>query len=203
MRRFLVLLVLTSFALLGAVPTGAGASTDGAAGGNFYHGGRSAAFSDYGPGSALEGTKSVGARDVVSPGHDYDLSSSFVTPRIPASLAGSQRTAFSNADSIYRSSELGAIRNAHASGIATEVRIGGTTVLYEPGMPASGMTLFGEDAFVLGPHAFVSEAELAQTLLHESHRLATSARPGSALVTSETQPTFDFAVQNYHALLGG
>ena len=107
-------------------------------------------------------------------GHIYDISASLVAPRIPAGLVGAQRTAISNVDSIFRSSDFGAIRNAHATGVATEVRIGGTTVIYELGMPASGMTLFGEDAFALGPQAFVSEAELAQTLLHESHRLATA-----------------------------
>ena len=76
------------------------------------------------------------------------------------------------------------------------MNIGGRTILVDPGVPASGMTLFGENGFVLGREAFVSDAELTKTLLHETRRLETSQSVAGAsgrLVSSETDATFSFA----------
>ena len=71
------------------------------------------------------------------------------------------------------SPEMGQVQRAYREGVSLMVRMGGRLVLYEPGLPASGMTLFGEDGFVLGPEALVSQAELIQTCLHELYRLST------------------------------
>ncbi|MBX3206710.1 MAG: hypothetical protein KF764_16695 [Labilithrix sp.] len=81
-----------------------------------------------------------------------------------------------------------------------ELAVGGRTVIVEPGMPASGMTLFGENAFVLGREAFTSDAELAKTLLHETQRLTTSRSGGGVsaeLATSETEAAASFAARAY------
>lgn len=78
--------------------------------------------------------------------------------------------------------------------------------MYEPKLPASGMALFEENGFVLGPEAFVSEAELTQTLLHESYRLGMTTSSGGlsgALATSETNAAASFAARMYEALMGG
>lgn len=84
-----------------------------------------------------------------------------------------------------------------ASGKMALVRIGGRLIQYEAHYPFSGMTMFGENGFLLGPQAFKSEAELVKTLLHETHRLSTSlatkAGVDAALVQGETKAAFDFA----------
>ena len=113
--------------------------------------------------------------------------------------------AFDNAQTIFESDEFDLIRNANENGTVVEVMIGETTVLYEPDLPASGMTLFEENGFVIGPEAFVSEAELAQTVLQESHRLATSRAleqgVDGALAASETAAAAEFAANNFESLL--
>lgn len=121
-------------------------------------------------------------------------------------LTTAERAAFSTAENIYGSGEFGVIRSAFEAGTAAEVNVGGVTVLYEPKLPASGMTLFGESAFVIGPEAFASEAELAQTILHESYRLTASASSGwvsGELATSATNAAASFAEQMLETLLGG
>jgi hypothetical protein len=55
---------------------------------------------------------------------------------------------------ILASAEFATIRAAAQSGAAAEVQIAGRVVAYEPGLRASGMTLFGENGFVLGREAF-------------------------------------------------
>jgi hypothetical protein len=90
---------------------------------------------------------------------------------------------------------LGQLRAAFEAGGA-ELNIGGRTILVDPGVPASGMTLFGENGFMLGREAFASEAELTKTLLHETHRLVTSqgaAGVTGSLAASETNAAFSFA----------
>lgn len=67
------------------------------------------------------------------------------------------------------------IRAAQASGKSVSVQFQGRTIQYEPGLPASGMTMFGENWYVIGREAFTSEAELTKPLLHETHRLTTSS----------------------------
>ncbi|HEX8336765.1 MAG TPA: toxin TcdB middle/C-terminal domain-containing protein [Pyrinomonadaceae bacterium] len=100
------------------------------------------------------------------------------------------------ARTILGSAELAKLRAAHAAGQSVEVRIGGRLIQYEPGLNASGMTMFGENGFLIGRGAFVSEAELGKTFLHELYRLGTSASSGgvsASLVKSETEAAFNFA----------
>jgi hypothetical protein len=81
-----------------------------------------------------------------------------------------------------------------------ELTINGRTIIVEPGMPASGMTLFEENAFVVGREAFTSDAELTKTLLHETQRLVTSRSSGGVsgeLATSETEAAASFAERAY------
>lgn len=76
------------------------------------------------------------------------------------------------------------------------VKIGDRVIQYEPGLPASGMTMFGENGFLIGKEAFASSDELGKTVLHELHRLNTSASAtgvSGALATKETQAAFEFA----------
>jgi RHS repeat-associated protein len=104
------------------------------------------------------------------------------------------------ARSILRSSGMGTLRNAAVRNVSAEVRIGGRTVIYEPGMKESGMTLFGENGFVLGRNAFSSSGELTKTVLHELYRLTTSARGGAsaASVANETAAAWRFADRAYN-----
>src|SRR4051812_46483269 len=67
---------------------------------------------------------------------------------------------------ILSSSELAQLRLAQQAGKGLVVRIGGRLIQCEPGAPCSGMTLFGENGFLLGREAFASESELVKTLLH-------------------------------------
>lgn len=110
------------------------------------------------------------------------------------------------AQSIYDSLEFGALRDANAAGEYAQIEVGGVTVVYEPGLPSSGFTLFGEHGFAMGPEAFSSEAETARTILHETFRLNTSqAADGVSadLASSETQSAFDFANKAYDSWGGG
>jgi RHS repeat-associated protein len=102
---------------------------------------------------------------------------------------------------ILRSSGMQTLRNAAAGTVQTEVQIGGRTVVYVPGMNASGMTLFGENGFALGRNAFSSSAELTKTVLHELYRLNTSARGAASAgrVTRETAAAWRFAERAYNA----
>jgi len=71
-------------------------------------------------------------------------------------------------------------------------------------LPASGFTLFEENAFVIGKEAFKSQAELNKTLLHELYRLNTSgaksARVSRASAAAETKSAATFAEETYNAL---
>ncbi len=76
-------------------------------------------------------------------------------------------------------------------------------IQYEPGLPASGMTMFGENGFLIGREAFASPQEFQQTILHELHRLTTSQSStgvSGALATQETKAAADFAAQTVEAL---
>jgi hypothetical protein len=97
---------------------------------------------------------------------------------------------------ILASSEFQALRAAHEAGESVTVRIAGRLIQYEPGLPASGMTMFGDSGFLIGREAFTSEAELGKTLLHELYRLSTTNSAGGAsgaLVGQETAAAFGFA----------
>lgn len=91
------------------------------------------------------------------------------------------------------------LRAAHAAGKMAAVRIAGRTIQYETHYPFAGMTLFGENGFLLGPQAFRSEAELVKTLLHETYRLSTSTvrSTGTDGLTAarETAAAFEFATR--------
>jgi len=73
-------------------------------------------------------------------------------------------------------------------------------------LPSSGFTLFGEKGFVIGPEAFSSESELAKTVAHESHRLATTESAGGVgadLANAESNAAFNFAEQTWQFVTGG
>lgn len=74
---------------------------------------------------------------------------------------------------------------------------------YEPGLSASGMTLFGENGFVIGRGAFSSGGEFGRTVLHELYRLSHSGAAGGvsgALATQETAAAAGFAERAAAAL---
>lgn len=97
---------------------------------------------------------------------------------------------------IISAAEFAELRAAHAAGQSATIKIAGRVVQYEPGLPASGMTMFGENGFLIGREAFTSEAELGKTVLHELYRLQTSASASGVsggLATGETAAAFSFA----------
>jgi len=65
-------------------------------------------------------------------------------------------------------------RNPYANGQSMTANIGGRSIQYEPGLPASGMTAFGENGFLMGPPAFQSNFEQNATVLQELYRLTFS-----------------------------
>jgi hypothetical protein len=100
------------------------------------------------------------------------------------------------AQGILNSSELAKIQAAHAAGEPVTVTIGGRVIQYEPNLPASGMTMFGENGFLIGREAFTSTQELQKTVLHELYRLTTSqsvAGVSGALAAQETKAASMFA----------
>ena len=87
---------------------------------------------------------------------------------------------------------------AHGAGEPLTVKIGERLVQYEPGLPASGTTMLGENGFLLGPEAFSSNLELSQTVLHELHRLNFSNSAGGVsadLAAQETHAAASFAAR--------
>jgi hypothetical protein len=110
------------------------------------------------------------------------------------------------ANGILESAELAQVAEAHAAGESLTVEIGGRLIQYEPGLPASGMTMFGENGFLIGNEAFASEGELAKTVLHELYRLGTSVAPESGVTAStaaaETEAAFNFATRAFEFLKG-
>jgi RHS repeat-associated protein len=97
-----------------------------------------------------------------------------------------------------------ALKKIFELGTGQEVKIGGRTIVVEPEAPMSGLTLFEEDAFVLGKDAFSSPLELRKTILHELYRLNTSNLKGQNVtqgaVSGETKAAFDFAEKNAQKL---
>lgn len=107
-----------------------------------------------------------------------------------------EKSVIAKADDILNDPEFDKLRRAFADGEVAEVNIKGTTIVFEPDYPGSGMTLFNEGGFVMGRHAFSSEGETVRTVLHESHRLATSQQAGGVTqktATSETRAAERFA----------
>jgi hypothetical protein len=110
------------------------------------------------------------------------------------------------ANTILDSAGLAQIAEAHAAGESLTVQIGTRIVQYEPGLNASGMTMFGEDGFLIGNEAFATEGELAKTVLHELFRLGTSITPeagvSAATAAAETEAAAGFAARAYEFLKG-
>jgi hypothetical protein len=101
--------------------------------------------------------------------------------------------------SIIESSKFAEIRTAYMNNIPTEIKINGITIVYEPTTPSdiSGMPLFGEKGFIMGPRAFSSGKETAATVYHEMYRLGTSTIQGTAAadggVANETDAAWAFS----------
>jgi LysM repeat protein len=133
------------------------------------------------------------------------------TAAADAALAGfnaAEKAIIIEVRAMLKAPELAQIRAAHAAGKEVVVKIGGRLIQYEPAMNASGMTMFGENGFLIGRQAFTSEAEFVKTLLHETHRLVTSAigrgaGASGAAVAAETEAAFTFAERAYRAVLAG
>lgn len=93
--------------------------------------------------------------------------------------------------------EFAKIKEAHEAGKSvTTININGRIIQYEPNLPSSGMTMFGENGFLIGREAFTAEGELGKTVLHELHRLATSKAAGGVsgeLAAQETKAAWEFA----------
>jgi hypothetical protein len=123
--------------------------------------------------------------------------------RVGGVLSGGVRAAriVGQARTILGSAEMATLRSAAQAGASAEVQIAGHTIVYEHGLSASGMTLFGEKGFVLGRHAFSSAGELAKTVLHELYRLNTSSAltsgVGGATAAAETGAAAAFAERAY------
>ena len=134
-----------------------------------------------------------------NPGSERASTSNELTPA-ESQIANEART-------IMQSSEMAQIRSAHSSGQSIVVQVNGRLIQYEPGLPASGMTMFGENGFLIGNEAFQTQAELTKTVLHELYRLSTStvqatgATAGAA--ASETEAAFQFAEKAYRIISRG
>jgi LysM repeat protein len=141
----------------------------------------------------------VGARLPVKAGAPAEATAAKTGAATIDALAGfstAERAVIAETKQILASPEMMQIRQAQALGKDIVVKIGGRLIQYEPGMPASGLTNFAENGFVIGREAFTSEAELTKTILHELYRLTTSVLRGSADatgVTTETKAAFEFA----------
>lgn len=108
------------------------------------------------------------------------------------------------AKTIINSADFAKIKAAHEAGQSVTVNIGDRIIQYEPGLNASGMTMFGENGFLIGNEAFTSNAELSKTVLHELYRLNTSASAAgvsAGLATQETNAAFEFAKRAFEELL--
>ena len=100
------------------------------------------------------------------------------------------------AQGILDSKAMTQIQQAHITGQPVTVVINGRTIQYEPNLPASGMTMFGENGFLIGKEASKSQGELQKTILDELHRLYISSSAGGvsgALTAQEAKAAFDFA----------
>jgi len=122
-----------------------------------------------------------------------------------AALAGftaTEKAVIAEARQVMSSPEMMQLRHAHALGKSMTVSIGGRLIQYEPNLAWSGMTLFGENGFLMGREAFSSEEELTKTVLHELYRLATSVARntgGGGLNNAETNAAFEFAARAFNA----
>jgi RHS repeat-associated protein len=103
------------------------------------------------------------------------------------------------AGSILSDPAFSALRAGYEAGRPLSVRIGGRVIQYEPDLPGSGLSLFGENGFLLGPEAFASESETQKTVLHELYRLNFSQSANGVsgeLAAQETMDAAAFAAHN-------
>ena len=104
---------------------------------------------------------------------------------------------------VVRSSTWAQIIEAHRQGIPIAGKVAGRLIQYEPGAPVAGMTMFGENGFILGNEVFATAGEGNRTVVHELYRLAMSQSAEgatAALATSETHAASDFATRAGRAL---
>lgn len=121
-----------------------------------------------------------------------------VAAAVEGEFSAQELGVISEAKSILAAPEFAEISAANQAGEATSVNIGGRTILYEPELPASGMTMFGENGFIIGSEAFSSDLELNQTILHELYRLNFSGSAGGIsgeLASQETNAAASFAAR--------
>jgi hypothetical protein len=108
---------------------------------------------------------------------------------------------------MMKAAEIAKIRQAYAAGVDVTIKLGCRTIQYEPALKASGMTMFGENGFLIGREAFVSEPEFVKTLLHETYRLMTSVSRtegvSAATARVEADAALDFSNRAYAAVMAG
>jgi LysM repeat protein len=152
----------------------------------------------------------VGARLPVVAGETGGAAPAAGGAAADATLAGFnavERGVIAEVRTMMKAPEISKIREAYAAGKGVVVKIGGRTIQYEPGLKASGMTMFGENGFLIGQEAFTSETEFVKTLLHETYRLTTSISQSSgvsaATAAMETKAAFTFAENACKAVMAG
>lgn len=94
---------------------------------------------------------------------------------------------------------------AMRSGQSSEVTIDGLKIVFQADGPFSGLTLFGENGFVIGKEALRSQDEIMKTFLHECYRLSTSAAGSNsgvsqALITRETNNVVNFVERAFKSI---
>ena len=93
------------------------------------------------------------------------------------------------AESMLRSPGMHALQNAAEQGIVRSTEIGGVSVTVDPGLSGGGrlgMTNTEGGGFHLSPEAFGSQSTLAETVLHELHRVNTSQALASGQVSGQS-----------------
>ncbi len=102
------------------------------------------------------------------------LASQFLS--LSSRLSALETSILSQSKSIINSKEFESIKTAYEKGIAAEVKIKGTTVVFDPNWTYSeAMTLHSEGGFLLGPKAFTAKGGVEQTILWEVARLKTQS----------------------------
>lgn len=134
--------------------------------------------------------------DLGDAAHGAESVGSSRTGDVTGKFTVTERAVIDEAETVLTADSFDKIRAAHVDAKSVTVEINGVTIQYEPGLPASGMTMFGEKGFLVGPDAFSSPLELKKTILHELHRLRTSgsaAGVSAEMASEETKAAFDFA----------
>jgi hypothetical protein len=119
-------------------------------------------------------------------------------------FSAKESAVINEAKTIVKAPEFAKIKEAHEAGKSVTININGRIIQYEPNLPSSGMTMFGENGFLIGREAFTAEGELQKTVLHELHRLATSNSAGGVsaeLAAQETKAAADFAEKAFKEMI--